>query len=84
MADKLRDEEDDNIKKMLYNTLLDIIEKWLNDKLIILRKANIKDIKQKNDKGLHFFTKNYLIDAGIENHIKWYSKGRRLDVRNVL
>lgn len=60
---------------------MDIIEHWLNTKLIQLRKASIEDVKQKNDKNLHYFTKNYFIDSGIEKHIKWYSKGRRFDIR---
>ena len=84
MADKIEKEYDELMKKRLHQKIIDIIELWLKNKLIQLRKASIKEVRKKNDKNLHYFTKNYFIDSGIEKHIKWYSKGRRFDIRNVI
>lgn len=84
MADKLEQEYDDRMKKKLHKALIDIIENWLKNKLMSLRKRHIDEIKRKNDKNINFFMKNQNIDTGIEKHIKWYSKGRRVDVRKVI
>jgi len=64
--------------------MIDCIEEWLQHKAIELRRNTIKEVRQKNDKSLHFHTKNYFVDTGLEKHIKWYSKGRRFDIKEML
>lgn len=84
MAEKLEKEEEEHAKKKLHSTMLSTIEQWFNTKIQKIRRSSINDVRQKNDKNLAFFTKNYFIDTGIEKHIPWYSKGRRLDMREIL
>lgn len=84
MQDDLKREEEEYAKAKLHSKMMDIIEQWLQRKVIQLRLEFIKDVRTKNESNLHYYTKNYFMDTGIEKHIKWYSKGRRIDIREIL
>ena len=45
MSDKLEQEYDDHMKKKLHSSLMDLIEHWLKDKLLSLRKESINDVR---------------------------------------
>lgn len=84
MQDDLQREEEEYAKMKLHSKMMDVIEHWLQKRVLKLRSEFISGVRSKNSNNLQFYTKNYLIDSGIERHIKFYSKGRRTDIKEML